>query len=295
MGASETKLLRLRGAAYLKAEIVKLPFVYTYNSAAWCPQPTLLCLLEKAIRYSMKILITGVCCDVGLHLSKHLIDQGHAVVGFDIRRSDDLPASIVFEEGDVRDLSSLKRVARGCNTGIHLAIQAGNDNDLMDVNVSGAYGFVVAARENGFRNAVLASSAPVHLDGTDNRILLRTSESDDHAYDLSKVLQEIVFRDFHAHGSPAMCLRFGHIVRGKKSVNLSNPIPLTDFDYCRGGWVALEDVVIACAKALVTSPDREAFEIFNVIGARTAREKFNVEIVEQRLGFKFKYDFAEYE
>lgn len=47
---------------------------------------------------------------------------------------------------------------------------------------------------------VVASSAPVHLAPTelDNGSLLRTSGGNDHVYDQTKVLQEVIARDFHA-------------------------------------------------------------------------------------------------
>ena len=47
--------------------------------------------------------------------------------------------------------------------------------------------------------------------------------------------------------------------------------------------------------ALEVAPDNDKFEILNIVGARVARERFDVGTVEQRLGFKFVYDFANYE
>jgi len=243
----------------------------------------------------MRTLITGVSSEIGRSLSNNLVSQGHEVVGFDIKQPINLHEKAVFVQGDVRDVSMLVRAAQGCNTGIHLAVQADDAKDLIDVNVSGAYHFMIAAQKSNFVNSILASSAPVHLDEQDNRELLRTSADEDHAYDLSKVLQEVIFRDFHAHGTAAMCLRFGHIVWGERELNLGTPIPLTDFDYCRGGWVALEDVVTACTRALNTTPDQHTFEVLNIVGAQSARKQFNITSVEQRLGFEFAFNFADYE
>lgn len=244
----------------------------------------------------MKTLITGISSDIGRFLAEHLVNHGHQVIGIDIKSIDSLPTEVEFVRGDVRDIPTLTHIAHECDTGIHLAVLSGNAPDLLDVNVSGAYSFMIAARANNFRNAILTSSAPVHLENIDiDALLLSTSQDEDHAYDLSKVLQEVTCRDFHTHGTPVMCLRLGHIVWGEREVNLSKPTPLTEFNYCRGGWVALEDVVIACAKALETTPDPKIFEILNIVGARGAREKFNIGDTEQRLGFELIFDFANFE
>ena len=246
----------------------------------------------------MRTLITGVSSDVGRYLAAHLIDNGHEVVGFDTTEFDAL-TGVEFVQGDVRDFAAVADASRACDTGVHLAVRAGDASaeDIVGVNVSGAYGFMAAARRNRFRNSIVASSAPVHLapGPGDNEVLLRTSQDDDHVYDLSKALQEVVARDFHAHGTPAMGLRFGHVVWGEREVNLDEPTPLVALDYCRGGWVALEDVVVACAKALEIPPSRDTFEILNIVGAKSARDRFETGRVERRLGFKFAYDFADYE
>lgn len=247
----------------------------------------------------MKTLITGVCSEVGRYLSTQLVDHGHEVVGFDIEYPNAQLTDIKFVQGDVRDFSALAAAAKECDTGIHLAVRAGeaSTEDIFSVNVSGAYNFMAAARKHQFRNAIVASSAPVHLvqDQADNDLLLRTSQDDDHVYDMSKALQEVIARDFHTHGTRVMCLRFGHIVWGKQEVNLDKPTPLADFEYCRGGWVALEDVATACVRALETGPDRDMFEILNIVGAKDSRDRFKIECVEQRLGFRFTYDFADFE
>ena len=247
----------------------------------------------------MRTLITGVNSEVGHHLAQHLLTLGHAVVGYDLRQRADLVSGLNFVRGDVRDGAALSKAARDCDTGIHLAICAGDTavREMLDVNMTGAYSFFAAAREHKFTNAVVVSSAPVHLpeNASDNTFPLRTADGGDHVYDLSKAVQELIARDFHIHGTPAMCLRLGHVVWGAREVNLSVPTPLADFAYCRGGWVALEDVVTACAHALQTSPDRDQFEILNIVGASASAKRFDTHRAETRLGFRFVYNFANYE
>ena len=126
----------------------------------------------------MKALVTGGCGDVGIALSEKLVESGHRVVVYDQKQTR-LPNGVSFIQGDVRDFSRLVAAASQCDTGIHLAVSAGDTSaeDIMSVNVSGAYGFLLAASSANFRNSVIASSAPVHLPPSqlDDGILLSLS------------------------------------------------------------------------------------------------------------------------
>lgn len=245
----------------------------------------------------MTILITGGNGSIGVALTERLLASGHEVVVYDIA-GDEVPVAARFVRGNVADVLGLVAAAEGCDAGIHLAILSGDSRptDILSVNVLGAYAFLQAARRAGFGNAIMPGSAPVHLPTSpqDNGGPGRT-ESLDHPYDLSKALQEMIARDFHAHGLPVMGLRFGHVVRGREGTNLEGTTSLAEEDYCRGGWVAVEDVAEACAAALQLTPDPEVFEVLDVIGARAARERFRVADAEARLGMRFAFDFAKYE
>ncbi len=248
--------------------------------------------------YGMKVLITGGGGDVGIALAERLVSSMHHVVVYDLK-GDGLPPGVRFVEGDVRDFSRLAEAAEGCDAGIHLAVLAGESGaeDIMSVNLLGAYGFLRAGQRASFRNSIVVSSAPVHLAPSESDIgfPLRTSVGRDHVYDLTKAVQELMAMDFHSHGQPVLCLRLGHIVLGEAGTSLERSVSLWDEDYCRGGWVALEDVVDACASALELTPALDTFEILNIVGAAEARERFHVGSAESRLGIKLRYDFAEYE
>ncbi len=244
----------------------------------------------------MKALITGANSLIGAGLADRLLQQGHAVTAFDVDRTR-VPSGCEFVSGDVRDFAALEAAANGCDAGIHLAAVAGEvpSAEILSVNVLGAIGFLEASRSSGFRCAVIASSAPVHLQpgAADNGILLQTADNSDHAYDLSKLLQEIAARDFHRHGLPCLCLRFGHVVHGHLDRTFEG-VSLADEDYCRGGWVAIEDVVKACAAALTVTPRPDDFEVLNLVGSRSGRSRFDVARTENRLSVRLAFDFAEY-
>jgi nucleoside-diphosphate-sugar epimerase len=244
----------------------------------------------------MKVLITGAGSIIGRALTATLLATGHAVVAYDLR-GEDMPTGATFIKGDVMDFSRLAEAARSCDAGIHLATLAGESRqaDILSVNVLGAYGFLQAARGTGFCNAVIAGSAPVHLPQSEHdNDLCAPTESSDHPYDLSKVLQDVIGSDFHRHGLPVMVLRLGHVVHGREQTTLEGNIPLAEEPYCRGGWVALEDVTTACAAALTLTPDPDMFEVLSLVGARSGRERFRVAATEARLGIRLQFDFAAY-
>ena len=163
----------------------------------------------------MRVLITGVSSLIGSSISNRLLQEGFDVVGLDIVKSHSLRKEIEFFQGDVRDGSLLASAATGCDLGIHLAVLATNAKaaDIMSANVFGMYSYLQAAKQAQFQNSIIVSSAPVHLkpSDSDNAIVLKTSDDEDHLYDLTKTLQEVIGRDFHAHGLSVLCLSLIHI------------------------------------------------------------------------------------
>ncbi len=246
----------------------------------------------------MRALVTGANSLIGVGIAHRLLAEGHTVVAFDLERSR-VPTGCEFVSGDVRDFEALTSAASGCDAGIHLAALAGENPpaDVLSVNVVGAAGFLHAARSAGFTCAVVTSSAPVHLRASpaDQGPILRTGEDADHIYDLSKALQEIVARDFHAHGLACLTLRLGHVVDGRDNVTLDERVPLSGETYCRGGWVDIEDAVSACVAALKVVPDPDGFEVLGVVGSASARKRFDVARTERRLDMRMSFDFAEFE
>jgi hypothetical protein len=87
-------------------------------------------------------------------------------------------------------------------------------------------------------------------------------------------------------------LRAGHIVDGKKSVDPKGR-DLASLAYCRGGWVCRYDLARACIKALEMNP--RGYEAFHIIGAKQARQYFDIERTERDLGLTFETRFEQYE
>jgi nucleoside-diphosphate-sugar epimerase len=235
----------------------------------------------------MRVLVTGSKGYVAQRTIEALSDRGHEVVGFDLELG-----------GDVRHPDAVDDAARGCDAGIHCAVLHADSRpaDILAVNVVGTYSFFAAAMKHKFRMAVLASSAPVHLPSREDDAVgfpLRSSDGADHVYDLSKALQKQIARDFFERQVPVKCLRLGRVVDGDRATTLGEEVTLSDLTYCRGGWVAIEDVAEAFTAALTSPPD-DVFLPYTLVGSRLGRLRFNVCKTEARLGIRLKYDFAEF-
>jgi nucleoside-diphosphate-sugar epimerase len=140
-------------------------------------------------------------------------------------------------------------------------------------------------------------SAPVHVALNRTRIDARkaqpSSPGSDFLYDLTKCLQESIARQFcETHGMTAITLRAGHIVDGRAHRD-PNGTPLSELRYCRGGWICRYDLARAVVAALGWKG--RGYEAFYIIGARQARETFDVERAEAMLGITLDTNFSEYE
>lgn len=102
----------------------------------------------------MKVLLTGDAGYVGAPVASHLLEEGHAVVGFDVARGQDL-----------RDLAALTDAARGCDAVVHAAAlahdSAGTAEQILATNVTGTWNALAAAESAGARVFVHFSSAQV--------------------------------------------------------------------------------------------------------------------------------------
>lgn len=125
-------------------------------------------------------LVTGGAGFIGSHLSQALQKKGRRVKVLDDlstgRRSNlepllqTAPGQFEFIEGDIRDLELLKRVVEGADSIFHQAaipsVQHSIDDPAMSnsVNVTGALNVLVAAKDGGVKNVVLASSCSIYGD-----------------------------------------------------------------------------------------------------------------------------------
>ena len=115
----------------------------------------------------MRWAISGGAGFLGLHLSRRLVADGHAVRTLDLAPLDepDLERSVEDLRGDVRSVRDVRRLVEGADVLVHAAaalpIQASRDS-IRSVNVGGTATLLAAAAEAGVGRVVLVSSTAVY-------------------------------------------------------------------------------------------------------------------------------------
>jgi uronate dehydrogenase len=167
---------------------------------------------EAMVRAVERLLITGAAGNIGTVLREGL--RGAAPI---LRLMDRVPLSAGPGEevltGDVRVLEDARRAAAGCDALVHLAAIAEEApfEAILDVNVRGTYNVFEAARLEGCRRVVFASSN--HVTGFHPVGEMLTPEAPvrpDSYYGVSKTFGEALGRLYHdRHGLEVACLRIG--------------------------------------------------------------------------------------
>ena len=124
----------------------------------------------------MRILVTGAAGFIGSHLTRSLLASGHEVVGLDDLSTgfeSNLPpaqTSWRFLRGDIRDDRVCREATAGADAIVHLAGRNSVPRSIDDprsayeVNVLGSLKLLDAAREQGVKRVVYASSSSVYGD-----------------------------------------------------------------------------------------------------------------------------------
>ncbi|MEM7244878.1 MAG: NAD(P)-dependent oxidoreductase [Acidobacteriota bacterium] len=247
--------------------------------------------------------MTGAFGRTAESIVSQLVDAGHVVHGVDLPGVPPPPDRVFGSSSqlDVADLEALAPSVTSMDVAVHLAVAVGAGDYLSPdtpfrTNVQGTYAVLEAARRAGVGRVILIGSAPVHLPTgdvpVDPRSRLPCDSGADFLYDVTKSLQEELGRQFaETHGLTVLNLRAGHVVDGAVGRDLEGR-PLSELDYCRGGWVCRHDLARAVVAAL--SWEGTGYEAFHVIGSRAARERFDVGKTERELGIGLKADFSDF-
>jgi UDP-N-acetylglucosamine/UDP-N-acetyl-alpha-D-glucosaminouronate 4-epimerase len=121
-----------------------------------------------------RVLVTGGAGFIGSHLAERLCRDGHRVRVLDNfatgRRENllSLPDEIEFVEGDVRSYEQVHRCVRDCELVFHQAAVPSVPRSVRDpltsheANVTGTLNVLLAARDEGVRRVVFASSSSTY-------------------------------------------------------------------------------------------------------------------------------------
>ncbi|CAM4123751.1 NAD-dependent epimerase/dehydratase family protein [Palleronia rufa] len=183
-----------------------------------------------------RVLVTGSAGFIGYHLSRLLLERGHAVHGFDgmtsyydvalkTRRNQMLHQNpgFSFTEGMLEDAGTVMATAEAFRPDVivHLAAQAGvrysleNPRAYIESNVIGTFNVMEAARELGVRHLMMASTSSVYganedmpfaeTDKADTQLTIyaatkKANESMGHSYAHLWGLPVTMFRFFTVYG-----------------------------------------------------------------------------------------------
>ena len=167
----------------------------------------------------MRICVTGGSGFIASHVVDHLVADGHEVVVVDHRvrphRED-----VQFEDIDILNLSALIQATQGCDYIFHLAAVS-NVNYAhkypvytVDLNINGTANVLEAARLNGVKRVLFASTVWVYT-GTRGDGLLTEEEpfhlpDAGHIYTTSKIASEMIIHNYwQLYRQPFTILRYG--------------------------------------------------------------------------------------
>ena len=169
-------------------------------------------------------LVTGGGGFIGSNMIRFLLAKGQKVRvldNFETGKRENLAEvsrDIELIEGDIRDMSVVKRAVEGAEVVYHLAALGSVPRSMKDpamahdVNVNGTFNVLMAARDAKVRRVVFASSSSVYgqspvLPQHENLPLAPISP-----YGATKAIAEIYFRAFYeTYGFQSVCLRYYNV------------------------------------------------------------------------------------
>ncbi|MBW2733460.1 MAG: GDP-mannose 4,6-dehydratase [Deltaproteobacteria bacterium] len=178
----------------------------------------------------MRIFVTGAAGFIGSSVTEALLTRGDEVLGLDNfdpllyeRRHKELNLRAIgqhprfsFEEGNIADRATVRRLLQGADGVIHLAALAGVRPSLreperyMRVNVEGTVDVLECCREAGVNRVVVASSSSVY--GARSKVPFHEDDPCDRPaspYAASKKATELICANYNElYGLGTTCLRY---------------------------------------------------------------------------------------
>ncbi len=160
------------------------------------------------------VLITGAAGDVGTHLRRELAGRYKLRVS-DIKPVKDLAKGEKFVRADVSKLPDMLRATRGVDALVHLGAWPveGDWPLILSSNIIGAYNGFEAARRNGVKRVVFASSNhAVGFYRRDETIDHLAAPKPDSRYGVSKAFGEALGALYaHKYGLGVLAIRIGNV------------------------------------------------------------------------------------
>lgn len=160
------------------------------------------------------VLITGAAGGVAAHLRREL-GTAYRLLLSDLRPVTELAPHETFREADLGDMAALRALMQGIDAIVHLGGQSveGPWADVLDRNIVGAYNLFEAARLEGVRRVVFASSChAVGFYRLDQTIPADAYFKPDSRYGVSKVFGEALGALYaDKYGFDVLSIRIGNV------------------------------------------------------------------------------------
>ena len=247
----------------------------------------------------MKVLVTGSSGLIGSMLIRSLADS-FEFSGLDVRRSEnapDIPTSIA----DGSDLDAISPAFVGIDAVVHLAADAPVETPWPDVlknNISTTHNVYEAARQNGVKRVVFASSNHA-MGGYKDRcepgtltvelpprpgafFLVGVEECDSNAYGTSKLMGERIGRWYSIrHGLSVIALRIGWVRGGE---NRPDDVPEESEDWLKQMWLSNRDFC-QLAECCIEADPNIRFEVVNAM-SNNAGMPWDLEHTRKTVGYE---------
>ena len=250
----------------------------------------------------MRVLITGGLGWLGKALTE-VVSQHHTVRVFDLESAEaprqelDFDGEVIF--GSVTDYEAVRSAVEGQDAVVHSAVASTvlrglykpDDPVPTDVNVRGTYHVLEASRLAGVRRVIQIAAAETHVDHPPGTYVDRNTPyaGVGSIYDLTKRLQEEICRWFvQLYGLNVISLRLGDILDLERGMSKHGDEAFHQA-IANESWVHRYDVGQACLQAL--GIPHQGHDVFHLIGAPSARKRFDVARAESVLDIKFTTEF----
>jgi UDP-glucose 4-epimerase len=180
----------------------------------------------------MKVLVTGGAGFIGSHLVHKLVLEGNEVRVLDnfstgiIENLKDDAANINLIEGDIREYSDVINATQGVEVIFHQAALCSVERSVNDpitsnaVNVGGTMNILAAARDNGVRRVICASSSSVY--GHNPELPKKETQPTSPAspYAVTKLTGELYCKTFYElFGIETFALRYFNVFGPRQVLN----------------------------------------------------------------------------
>lgn len=237
-----------------------------------------------------RILLTGSEGAIGKTIAPALINAGHHVRGFDLRKSQYLTDYII---GNIQNVSLLSECMNSIDTIIHLAAET-DDCDfmtrLLPSNIIAVYNILECARLNKIRRVILASSMQVYgkLFKTKNTSKpLGQETSPLNHYAVTKVFAETSGKMYaQRFNLSVICARIGWFIRNKEEFR---QVKLSKF--WEDSYLSYEDAATFFLKAV--EAENIDFLILNAVSKPKYSELYDLQTAQNTIGYTPKHSFPE--